>query len=99
VKLFSEQRRRETAKLLQFLSLTKATFDYGSTTQRSASVRRHEGNSLVSKKDDFLNLIMQYLRFFFQERRKTGLFVSYDLLREEAIKARFFNIPQSCGVG
>jgi predicted NUDIX family NTP pyrophosphohydrolase len=28
---------------------------------------------------------------FFQERRKTGLFVSYDLFREEAIKkARFF---------
>jgi hypothetical protein len=28
---------------------------------------------------------------FFRERRKTGLFVSYDLLRKEAItKARFF---------
>jgi hypothetical protein len=25
---------------------------------------------------------------FFQERRKTGLFVSYDLLQEEAIKKR-----------
>jgi hypothetical protein len=34
---------------------------------------------------------------FFQERRKTGLFVSYDLLLEEAIKkARSLNIPQSC---
>jgi hypothetical protein len=34
---------------------------------------------------------------FFQERRKTGLFVSYDLLREEAIKkVRSLNIPQSC---
>ena len=33
---------------------------------------------------------------FFQERRKTGLFVSYDLLREEALKkARSLNIPQS----
>jgi hypothetical protein len=33
---------------------------------------------------------------FFQERRKTGLFVSYDLLREEAIKkARSLNIPGS----
>jgi hypothetical protein len=31
---------------------------------------------------------------FFQERHKTGLFVSYDLLRKEAIKkATFFNIP------
>jgi hypothetical protein len=33
---------------------------------------------------------------FFQERRKTGLFVSYDLLREEAIKkATSLNIPRS----
>ena len=33
---------------------------------------------------------------FFQERCKTGLFVSYDLLREEAIKkARSLNIPRS----
>jgi len=33
---------------------------------------------------------------FFHDRRKTGLFVSYDLLREEAIrKARSLNIPRS----
>jgi len=33
---------------------------------------------------------------FFRERRKTGLFVSYDLLRMEAIKkARYLNIPRS----
>jgi len=33
---------------------------------------------------------------FFCERRKTGLFVSYDLLHKEAIKkARFLNIRQS----
>jgi hypothetical protein len=33
---------------------------------------------------------------FFQERRKTGLFVSYDLLCEEVIKkARVLNIPRS----
>ena len=33
---------------------------------------------------------------FFQERRKTALFVSYDLLREEAIKkAKSLNIPRS----
>jgi len=33
---------------------------------------------------------------FFQERRKTGLFVSYDLLHEEAIKkAKSLNIPRS----
>jgi hypothetical protein len=34
---------------------------------------------------------------FFHERCKTGLFMSYDLLREEAIKkARSLNIPESC---
>jgi hypothetical protein len=32
---------------------------------------------------------------FFQERRKTGLFVSYDLLREAIKKARSLNIPRS----
>jgi hypothetical protein len=33
---------------------------------------------------------------FFQERRKTGLFVSYNLLCEEAIKnARSLNVPRS----
>ena len=33
---------------------------------------------------------------FFEERRRTGLFVSYDLLREEAIKkATSLNIPRS----
>ena len=33
---------------------------------------------------------------FFRERRKTGLFVSYDLLRKESIKkARSLNIPRS----
>jgi hypothetical protein len=33
---------------------------------------------------------------FFQERCKTGLFVSYDLLREEAIKKTIpLNIPRS----
>jgi transposase-like protein len=34
---------------------------------------------------------------FFQERRKNGLFLSYELLREEAIKkARSLNIRKSC---
>jgi hypothetical protein len=71
----------------------KATFDCGGNTiQQSAGVRRHEGNSVDPRKDDFLKLMMQSLHFF-QERRKTGLFVSYDLLREEAIKkARSLNI-------
>jgi hypothetical protein len=65
VKLFGAQRRRETAKLLQFLELMKATFDCGGNTrQRSAGVRRHEGNSVDPRKEDFLKLMMQS---FFQE--------------------------------
>jgi hypothetical protein len=97
VKLFGAQ-RRETAKPLQFLELMKATFDCGgNTTQRSVGVRRHEGNSLDPRKDDLLKLMLQSSRFFFKERHNTGLFVSYDLLLEEAIKkARSLNIPQSC---
>jgi hypothetical protein len=77
--------------------LKKATFDFGGNTrQRSAGVRRHEGNSVDPRKDDFLKLMMQSSRFFF-ERCKTGLFVRYDLFRVEVIKkARSFNIPQSC---
>ena len=95
MKLFGAQ-RRETAKPLQVLELMKGTFDCGGNTrQRSAGVRRREGNSLDLRKDDFLKLMMQSSRFF-QERCKTGLFVSYDLLREEAIKkATYVNIPQS----
>jgi hypothetical protein len=91
------QKRRETAKPLQFLELMKATFDCGGNTRwRSVGVRRHEGNSLDPRKDDFLKLMMQSLCFF-QERRDTGLFVKYDLLREEAIKkATPLNIPRSC---
>jgi hypothetical protein len=54
VKLFGAQ-RRETAKPLQFLELMKATFDCGGNTmQRSAGVRRHEGNSVDPRKDNFL---------------------------------------------
>ena len=65
VKLFSEQRRMETAKPLQFLELMKATFDCGGNTrQRSAGVRRHEGNSLDPRKNNFLQLMMQSSRFF-----------------------------------
>jgi hypothetical protein len=39
---------------------------------------------------------IDYAVFTFFQETKTGLFVSYDLLREEAIKkARSFNIPRS----
>jgi hypothetical protein len=64
------------------------------TWQQSAGVRRHEGNSLDLRKDNFRKLMMQSSIFF---KRDARLFVSYYLLREEAIKkARSLNIPQSC---
>jgi hypothetical protein len=64
MKLFRAQRRRETAKLLQFLEFMKATFDCGGNTrQQSAGVRRHEGNSVDPTKDDFLKLMMQSSHF------------------------------------
>jgi len=56
-----------------------------------ASRRKFSG----SKKGRFPEIDDAVFKFF-QERRKTGLFVSYDLLREEAFKkARSLNIPQS----
>jgi hypothetical protein len=65
VTLFGAQRRRETAKLLQFLELMKAKFDCGGNTrQRTAGVRHHKGNSLDPRKDDFLKLMMQSSCFF-----------------------------------
>jgi hypothetical protein len=63
VKLFTAQRRRETAKPLQFLELMKATFDCGGNTRQRSGVRCHEGNSLDPRKNDFLKL-MQSSRFF-----------------------------------
>jgi hypothetical protein len=65
MKLFDAQRRRETAKPMQFLELMKTILDCGGNTrQRSAGVRRDEGNSLDPRKDDFLKLMMQSSRFF-----------------------------------
>jgi hypothetical protein len=65
MKLFGAQRRREIAKPLQFLELMKAMIDCGGNTrQQSTGVRRHEGNSLDPRKDDFLKLMMQSSRFF-----------------------------------
>jgi hypothetical protein len=58
---------RETAKPLQFLELMKATFD--NATQQSAGVKRHEGNTLDPRKDDFLKLMMQSSRSFKRDAR------------------------------
>jgi hypothetical protein len=70
MKLFIAQRKRETAKPLQFLELMKATFDCGrNTRQRSACVRRHEGNLLDPRKDDFLKLMMQSSHFIKRDAR------------------------------
>jgi hypothetical protein len=70
MKLFGAQRSGETAKPLQFLELMKATFNCGGNTQQqSAGVRRHEGNSLDPRKDDFLKSMMQSSRFFKRDAR------------------------------
>jgi hypothetical protein len=73
----------------------KAMFDNGGNTrQQSVGVRCHKGNSLDPRKDDFLKLMMQSLRFFKRDARLDWT-VNY-LLCEESIKnARFFNILQS----
>jgi hypothetical protein len=69
VKLFGAQ-RRETAKPMQFLELLKASFNCGGNTiQRSAGVKRHEGNSVDPRKDNFLKLMMQSSRFFKRDAR------------------------------
>jgi hypothetical protein len=84
---------KETGKPLQFLELMKATFDCGgNTTQRSAGVRRERKKFTGPKKGRFPVIDGAVFKFF-QEICKTGLFVSYDLLREEAIKkGRSLNI-------
>jgi hypothetical protein len=74
VKLFGAQRRRETAKLLQFLELMKAMFNCGGNTrQQSVGVRRHEGNLLDPRKEDFLKLMMQSSCFFRRDARQDCL--------------------------
>jgi hypothetical protein len=95
MKLFGAHRRGETAKPLQFLVLMKAMYDCGGNRmQRSAGVRHHEGNSVDPRKDVSWNWWCSL--HIFQERLKTALFVSYNLLREEAIiLARSLNIPRS----
>ena len=70
MKLFGAQRIRETAKPLKFLELMKAPFDCGGNTrQQSAGVRRHERNSVDSRKDDFLKLMMQSSSSFVRDTR------------------------------
>jgi hypothetical protein len=70
MKMLDAQRRRETAKLLQFLELMKATVGYGrNTRQQSASVRCHERNSLDPKKDNFFKLKVQSLCVFKRYKR------------------------------
>jgi hypothetical protein len=45
----------------------------GNTRQRSAGVRRHEGNSLDPRKDDLLKLMMQSSCFFKRDARLNSL--------------------------
>jgi hypothetical protein len=84
VKLFGAQRRRETAKPLQFLDLMKATFDW---QKQKAAISGCEVSprKFAGYKEGQFPEIHDAVFTFFQERRKTGLFVNYDLIREEAI--------------
>jgi hypothetical protein len=41
VKLFAAQRRRETAKLLQFLELIRATFNFGGNAMQGITKEIH----------------------------------------------------------
>jgi hypothetical protein len=76
-------------KAAAIFGVDESNVHHGNTRQRSAGMRRHKGNSQFPEIDDAVFT-------FFQDRRKTGLFVSYDLFREKAIKkARSLNIPQS----
>jgi hypothetical protein len=70
VKLFSAQKRRETAKPLQFLELRKVIFNCGrNARQKAASVRHPEINSLDPRMDQFLKLMMQSSCFFKRDTR------------------------------
>jgi len=76
VKLFRAQRRRETAKPLQFLELMKAMFNCdGNKRQWLAGVRRDKGNSVYPRKDDFLKSMMQSSHFFKRDARLDCLWV------------------------
>jgi hypothetical protein len=57
-------------KAVAIFGVMNATFDCGgNTTQRSAGVRCHGGNSLDQRKDDFLKLMIQSSSFFKRDAR------------------------------
>jgi hypothetical protein len=91
VKLFGAHSRRETAKPLQFLELMRATFDCGRNTKTAISGCEASWREFTGPKKGRFPETDDAVFTFFQERRKTGLFVRYILLHEEAIKkARTF---------
>jgi hypothetical protein len=96
VKLFGAQRRRETAKPLQFLELIKAKLRLWQKHKTAISRCEASQRKFTGPKKGRFPEIDNAVFTIFQERCKTGLFVSYDLLREEAIKkAKSLNIPRS----
>ena len=94
MKLFGAQRIRETVKPLKFLELLKAPFDCGGKTKAAISGFEASRKKFTGPKKGRFPEIDDAVFKFFHERRKTGLFVSYDLLRKEVTKkARSLNIP------
>jgi hypothetical protein len=57
-------------KAAAVFGVDETSFDCGGNTrQQSAGVRRHEGNSLDPRKDDFLKLMTQSSHFFKKDAR------------------------------
>jgi hypothetical protein len=63
--------KKGNRKAAAIFGVMKAMFDCGGNTrQQSTGVRHHEGNSLDTRKDDFLKLMMmQSSRFFKRDAR------------------------------
>jgi hypothetical protein len=83
VKLFSVQRRRETAKPLQFLELMKGKVLLWRKYKAAISGCKVSQKKFTGPKKGQFPEIDDVVFTFFQERHKIGLFVSYDLLRDE----------------
>ena len=86
MKLFGAQRIRETVKPLKFLELLKAPFDCGGKTKAAISGFEASRKKFTGpKKGQFPENDDAFFKFF-SERRKTGLFVGYNIIHKEAIK-------------
>jgi hypothetical protein len=97
MKLFGVQRRRETIKPLQFFGVDENNIRLWRKHKTAISKCEASQRKFTGPKKGRFPEIDDAVFTFFQERRKTGLFVRYDLLHKEAIKkVTSLNIPRSC---